>query len=210
MDEQKKKVFILLEGVTDIRVITDLILCNHKSIERPKKDLKEITLENQSLKVVLKSMGGWAFLTNEEILNDINQKNEEGYTCLVILDADDESKDLTGGTVKRKALLEKLKIEKKLDFESFLLPDNKTDGDLEDILVKAIPDERQNIFSCIESYRDCLNKNLNVEQEKKKLVNKNILYNYYAKLFDEKERPLFDFDREAFDELKKYLTKHLS
>lgn len=210
MELQKKKIFILVEGVADIRIMKELIVHINNNIVKPEKDLHELTLENEKIKVVLKSVkNGWANIKNTETHKDINQKSEEGFTCLVILDADDNSKDINGGFEKRKLLLKKIREDHNLNFECFLLPNNESDGDLEHILMDSIPKDRKEIFTCITTFRDCLNSYLSDDQEKKRLNNKTILYNHYAKHFDREKNPSFDFNSEKFNALKEFLEKHI-
>jgi hypothetical protein len=207
LEQQKRKIFILVEGVTDIRIMKELIVLINKNIEKPDIKSKELTLDSDKIKIVLKAINGWGYIKTRETLMDIKQKIEEGYTCLVILDADDVSKDPDGGFDKRTSLLNSIKINNDLNFEFFLLPDNMNNGDLEDVLIKSIPEDRKNILACIESYRDCWNNNLLESQKRGRMINKNVIqyYEYYCN----KSGNTYNFNSENFNPLKYFLDRHI-
>jgi hypothetical protein len=207
LEQLKKKIFILVEGVADIRIITELIVLMYRDIRKPPKESNELILDNDKIKVILKAIKGWTYIKTLETQMDIKQKFEEGYTCLIILDADDSSKDTNGGFEKRKLLLESIKVDNELKFEFFLLPDNMNNGDLEDILMESIPEDKKKILECIKNYRDCWNNNLSENQNRGRIINKTVINHYenYCK----KSNTLYNFNSEYFNPLKYFLDRHI-
>lgn len=202
----KKKIFILVEGPTDKRILVDFVLQHYLTdTEKPEKK-GEMTLENDVYKVVIKQCkNGCGSIKEEETQADLQQKNDEGYQCVVILDADSEEKDAkSGGFQKRNMTIRQIKTAKNLNFELFLSPDNQSDGDLEDILMKSIPAEKQNGFNCIENYCVCLEDCLPTENKENIPNAKDIIRSMYPNIFDKKE-PLFDLGSKAFSSLKAFL-----
>ncbi len=84
---------------------------------------------------------------------------------LVIFDADrpdttqdPQNKQNRGVAAKRSFIIQRASsVSVQLSEEQiFLLPDNATNGTLEDLLKSCIPDERTSLLHCWQSYADCL------------------------------------------------------
>lgn len=213
----KQKIFILVEGVHDTRFLIQFLKSHYTEIAVfPEKQTSEMVSENELYKVIIKQCNtengsGWASILRKEIQEDIRQKDEEGFSCLLILDTDDPIKQPNqGGFENRVNLLENLKQEKELNFDYFLFPDNENDGDLETLLMQAILPDRKGVFDCITSYIDCLKSNLSDEQKLKIPENKNVIYEMFPQIFRNKtDILLFDYDNEVFSKLKDFLDRFL-
>ena len=91
--------------------------------------------------------GGYQKLFSENGINTLKEGMDYGATNLVIFDADDDIK------ARRKELLS---IQDKfgVEFELFLLPNNRDAGALEDLLEHIINPNNQPIFDCWQHYED--------------------------------------------------------
>ncbi|MDR0511032.1 MAG: hypothetical protein LBH06_08070 [Rikenellaceae bacterium] len=120
--------YILAEGEGDKRFLEDYInqMALHASVE-------------------IQQTGGWTNLKNMQ--STIERKKGDGKKVLVIFDAD--TPDNEGGFVKRKKEIEDCKLP--LD-GVFLLPDNGSDGMLEDLLEKVINPDNKFVFDCWSKY----------------------------------------------------------
>lgn len=164
---ENRKTYILVEGVTDVIFLKGLLISDlflFKVDETKVSTKKEVYLYNDSRNhsVILQCVskidsptgGGWTAFLQKRTHEDIIEKIEQGYTCLLFIDSDDETKD--GGFYKRKEKVTgnfpKHIIEKGL-CNMFFFPNNKDDGDLEDILKEIV---QPNIgFECLERFAEC-------------------------------------------------------
>ncbi|MBR4547627.1 MAG: hypothetical protein IKO66_06280 [Paludibacteraceae bacterium] len=93
--------------------------------------------------------GGYTKLRKEDAINAMRQNTDAGGKNLVIFDADDDFDS------RRKELLA-IKDEFGVEFELFLLPNNKDAGELEDMLEQIINPNNQPVMDCWASYEDDL------------------------------------------------------
>jgi len=146
------KIQIFVEGVADQKFLIDYIKSQYN------KDLKVGSLDknNKFQNGDIINLGGKDKLfSNITVLRPILQINSaQNIKNIIILDADDKKNG--GGFEIRKTELENLKINEKLDFEYFLLPNNQANGDLEDLLTNIINPINQPIFNCWADYEKCL------------------------------------------------------
>lgn len=135
-------VTIFVEGKADKRFIEDFII--HHFSEDTFKKIKFIDVKGKdSIHLV----------SNEFIKNS----DQEG-TNLLIFDADSDYSE-------RVKVLQKQKLELKIDFKLFLFPNNKDNGDLEELLLNLTIEKHKGIFECFKPFNDCLlvkNPNYNV------------------------------------------------
>ena len=85
--------------------------------------------------------GGYTKLRKEDAINAMRQNTDAGGKNLVIFDADDNFDS------RRKELLA-IKDEFGVEFELFLLPNNKDAGELEDMLEQIINPNNQPVMDC--------------------------------------------------------------
>lgn len=84
-------------------------------------------------------------LKSTSAINRMRSMTDQGGINLVIFDADDDFE-------ARRASMIKWKEENDLEFELFLLPNNKDKGELEDLLENIINPNNRPILDCWENY----------------------------------------------------------
>lgn len=82
-------------------------------------------------------------------INQMKRTSADNGVNLVIFDADDDYG-------KKKDELVKWKEQNNVDFQLFLLPDNSSSGELEDLLELVINPENQPVMDCWKTYEDSL------------------------------------------------------
>ena len=95
--------------------------------------------------------GGYQKLKSEESLQAMRQNSDLGGLNFVIFDADDDPE------ARRKELLS-IKDEFGVEFELFLLPNDKDTGALEDMLEQIINPNNQPVMDCWQTYEGELEK----------------------------------------------------
>lgn len=169
----KSKVKIFCEGITDQIFIANCIELLFPSvgvaISKHKKDSKKrIVTFGEGGEVI--DVGGCTNLSNEVYLDKMRDNSTEGGVNLVIFDADYTGQNngnrgidacrqklknlIAGDTVKDKAAV---------DFNYYIWPNNNSDGEVEDVLLKLIPKDKEPVYNCIESHEICL-KSLAIEE----------------------------------------------
>jgi hypothetical protein len=207
---EKKKIFILVEGNTDLRIITAFIAKNY-GFENPKSLSGQVTLENEKLTINLKTLSGKGLsgcsaMEHDEIHEDIREFTAKGYNCLAILDADSIQKNAkNGGCIQRVNWLKEIIDHNSLILHFFLLPNNQDDGDLEILLRRSLSIEQQGIIACIEQFNNCL-ENYKEYPDFEKQQNKDLLHNTCKKVFKNFE---FDHYSDAFENLRQFFKHYL-
>ena len=119
--------------------------------------IEELKIKDFDSEKNIQHLRGWN-LDKENIkqIKRFKTKNEKGKV-LVIIDADsNDRKHKKGGFQKRKEYIEKINKKEDLNFELFIIPNNKGDGSLETLLEKMIKPEHGDILECFEEYKTCL------------------------------------------------------
>ena len=93
--------------------------------------------------------GGYQKLKSEDAIGLMRQNTDMGGINLVIFDADED-------TESRRAELLAIKEEFGVEFELFLLPNNKDVGALEDLLENIINPNNQPVMDCWQTYEEKL------------------------------------------------------
>lgn len=153
--------------------------------------------------------------------NQMREISANGGTNLVIFDADQN-------TEERRAELLKWKEEEDLDFELFLVPNDKDSGALEELLEKIINPNNSPIMKCWENYEEELAKLDIPERTPPPLTTpakKTKIYGYLEallgdsdsqkKLIKERNRDYtntahWDLDAEYLEPLKEFLSNNIS
>ncbi|TAH22687.1 MAG: hypothetical protein EAZ08_00175 [Cytophagales bacterium] len=154
-----------------------------------------------------------------DIKNEAIDK-EQNFHLLMIQDADNPKKH-HGGVAARLEYLKAVKkqIEEKesitFDFETFLFPNHKDDGDLETLLMSIINQEEYNkFFACYQSYCCCIKPYANPSSIDSLLENKSKIFSYVQthrgqEFANEGKRDykdgLWNLDSEYLEPLKKFL-----
>ena len=95
--------------------------------------------------------GGYTKLCKEDSINALRQNTDAGGKNLVIFDADDDCE------ARRQELLD-IQEEFGVEFELFLLPNDKDAGELEDMLEQIINPNNQPVMDCWATYEGELEK----------------------------------------------------
>ncbi len=194
-----KTVFIFVEGKADQKFFKDYFnFLSSKDIRF--KDVFKII-----------EIGGKDNLKNR--IATIKENMEQHIPTLLIFDAD--SVENEGGFEKRCSEIEDFRKEKELNFEYFLLPNHKDDGDLENLLEKITNSDNNEIFSCWGKYEKCL-ENIEIKGKKLKLpARKTKMYAYLEVLNgnpsyekrDYTDSEHWNLENEFLKPLKKFFEK---
>ena len=128
---------IYVEGEADKKYIKDYI-----------EFLFNIKVSNNKIN----ETGGWTKIASnkgESIRNSMKKNTANGENNIVIFDADENPN-------QRRKDIEEWKTKFGLAFKLFLFPDNKSQGELEDLLEHLIPDNNLDIFECWKNYENCI------------------------------------------------------
>jgi hypothetical protein len=152
------KYLIAVEGKADITFLRDYLtfLSKDFNIEQGKKNSnKEIIIKDKYNEIKILVTGGYTSIQENKIITKFKEYIDFGYKILIIQDADNPNKN-HGGVKNRIDYLTKIKEKLEIEFETFLFPNNKDDGDLETLLLKiASKNENYNKFNeCNIRYRD--------------------------------------------------------
>lgn len=133
---------IFVEGKVDYEFIT-FILTNFYS-KKIKVDFDIIPLN---------SWNGFIKLTSR-----FNQILENKDNLVLFLDADKPNKDNNGGFNNRKKYIENWfnKNIKNIHYNFYLFPDNSSDGEIEDLLLKLLNSKNNNLLKCFDEYVNCI------------------------------------------------------
>ena len=165
--------------------------------------------------------GGLGKLKSEETLQALRQNTDQGGVNLVIFDADENP-------AERRATLLAIKEAYGVEFELFLLPNDKDAGALEDLLENIINPDNQPVMDCWQTYEGELAKvriptktppTLTIPAKKTKI------YAYLETLLgksrsqkklikdpnrDYENTQHWNLDAEYLEPLKEFVTIHLS
>jgi len=131
-----KKYYILVEGIADLSFFRDyLIYFFGKECRLIKNKIKEkeIEIEYQNIKIKIIVSGGCNAVA-KFLKTKLEELKDFGYQIIIIQDADNPHKQ-DGGIENRTNFLNRVKKDLNIDFDFFLLPNNKDDGDLETLLL---------------------------------------------------------------------------
>ncbi len=151
--------------------------------------------------------GGWTNIVKNK--NEFLKTTEihKGGKNLVIFDADENF-------TERKKELEKRKEDLGVDFDLFLFPNNKDEGDFETLLERIANEKNKAIFDCFQSYENCLSS----KEKIYKLPNrKSRIFAYLEALAEETQSKKRDYSipkcwnlkSDKLNELKSFLLPHI-
>jgi hypothetical protein len=133
---------IIVEGDADVRFIENYY--HHLFHEKaPKGSISHPGKDNDT--------GGYQKLKSEDAIGTLRQNTDLGGINLVIFDADEDPE------ARRNELLA-IKEDYGVEFELFLLPNNKDAGALEDMLEQIINPNNQPVMDCWQTYEGELEK----------------------------------------------------
>ncbi|NIJ46594.1 hypothetical protein FHR24_003084 [Wenyingzhuangia heitensis] len=129
---------IFVEGIADEKFIIDYL-----------KNEYNYSIEKNGIIIT----NGWDSINSKEgseaIINEMNKNSDNDGVNLLIFDSDN---DFT----QRKDDLTNWKTGKKVNFELFLWPNNKDNGDFEILLENIINPINKPILDCWDNYENCL------------------------------------------------------
>ncbi len=131
---------IIVEGDADKKFFKDY----YHHIFREKAPKNSITHPGKD-----SDTGGYQKLRSENSIGAMRQNTDMGGVNLVIFDADED-------TESRRAELLAIKDEFGVEFELFLLPNDKDAGALEDLLENIINPNNQPVMDCWQTYEEKL------------------------------------------------------
>ena len=137
-----KKFQIIVEGDADIKFFEDY----YHHLFHEKAPVGSITLPIKG-----DSTGGYKKLFSEDAINPLKENMAYGVKNLIIFDADDDRE-------ARRAELLAIKEEFGVEFDLFLLPNDKDAGALEDLLENIINPDNQPVMDCWSTYEGELGK----------------------------------------------------
>ncbi len=165
-----KRILIFCEGITDQVFIADWLEKNFSfsTSRESRKDSKnkklKITFGNDNFKGEIIDVGGCDRLRRNELFHTEMQDNtKEGGINIVVFDADYTNQDNGNKGINAcKQKLNSIKTDKKIDFNYYVWPDDKSDGEIETLLRKLVPQDKEVVFECIDKHQECL-KATNIE-----------------------------------------------
>ena len=140
----KKRFRIFVEGDADKKFISDYY---HHLFQ---EGIPEYSI-NHTGELKSEKKGGYKKLSDEINIREMRINSDQEGVNLVIFDADDDPE------TRRKELLA-IKDEFGVEFELFLLPNNKDAGELEDMLEQIINPNNQPVMDCWQTYEGELEK----------------------------------------------------
>ena len=179
-----KNTIIFCEGITDMYFIGHclaeffgLSFSEKYNVIKPVKDCKV----GDSCRI--HEIGGCSNLTNDVYLDLLRDNTAQGGQNIVIFDADFGPESTSGkqgtgnnGFLNAKRKLEDIKKNKGVEFDFYLWHDNETDGEVEDLLTALIPEDKEQVMTCINSHTQCLSC---IELEGLSIPDKKNILNYY-------------------------------
>ena len=134
---------IYVEGIADQKFIADFISFHYNvsMIKAKFEDGEQIKNEN-----LIDIEGKDSLYAVTPLLKINSAKN---ISNIIIFDADDKIES-------RRKELQDFKNENDIKFSFFLFPNDKDNGELEDMLVNIINSENKGIFDCWDKYENCL------------------------------------------------------
>ena len=178
--------------------------------------LKHLNLED---KAAVQKTDGYTSLFTGAFLNKLDQTRREGGKNIVIFDADSETNG--GGFEARLDYLNQKAAEHNLDLNIFLFPNNKSDGDYENLLEELVPDEHKGLLRCFEGYEACVGGHKNPLYRTPNRKNKLHTYIYTFEKSKEEDKLVskkdylfnnpeyWNLNSSYLDPLKDFLKEHL-
>lgn len=178
--------------------------------------------------LIIQSLGGKdTLLSREKSKMDLSAlfgfNALQGIQNIVLLDTDDDLE-------VRKREIDEARNKLGVDFPCFLLPDDKSVGDLETLLEEIITPQNKSIFECWKAYEDCLSKKENLQKPDRRYTlpaRKTKIYAYLEALLGESKKQkelikeakrdynnadhwILDGSKEPLKPLKDFLELHLN
>lgn len=172
------KFVILVEGKCDIVFLRDYLFYLYNDLQIIKDEKKEKIFKFNDTIIKISAVGGYTAITKH--LNVLFQEIKDFNNRIIIIQDADSSDNENGGVKNRRKYLNDVKKNLELDFETFLFPNNKDDGDLETLLLKIVDSEKFGAsYNCYEKYAKCSEVVSPKEYSDELLERKNKVFNYF-------------------------------
>jgi hypothetical protein len=151
-------------------------------------------------------------LENKKFIRLTKEQIDFKYKILVIQDADNPKKNSYSGVENRIDYLNKIKIKESINFEIFLFPNDKDDGDLETLLLEIAD------FKNYDTYMECLHKFIKEEHLNEMIEDKVKIFNYIRMYYGKKDAKeinreyiteYWNFTSDALKPLKNFIEKNI-
>ncbi len=211
------KTLIIVEGIADVVFLRDYIKILKPNSIMDKSKLKDdkifiISIDDREIRILIG--GGYACINN--LSPKIREFIDDNYNIVTIQDADNPNKDKKyGGVTKRMNYLDNIENKNKISFKTFLFPNHKDDGDLENLLLRIKNKTQYNLFNdCYENYINCTLKISRQEFADELREDKYKVFDYfrtYYGMMNAKEQNRYyeakywDFNHKELLPLKKFL-----
>ena len=216
------KVLIIVEGIADVIFLRDYIkflkpncIADDSQLKAKKIKYLKLSIANKEIKILIGR--GYTALSN--LSQRINEHKDDGYKIVTIQDADDPEKE-NGGVSNRMKYLEQIKSDNKIDFDIFLFPNHKDDGDLETLLLRINNFTHYDISNnCYENYIKCCEQISEQNFSDELREDKSKVFNYFRTYYGMKsakeenrcyENKYWDFNHQELSALKEFLGRIMS
>jgi hypothetical protein len=214
-----KSFLIIVEGKNDAVFIKDYLSFLYGFILKDETPKKKV-LVSDNLTITILAAGGYTAIskclrTRLEEIRDMNIK------LIVIQDADDPHKDpLNGGKELRNKYLNEIKSDLLVDFDTFLFPNDKDNGDIETLLLRIVNEEKYNkSYKHYKNYSDSLCEIADIVHSQELLQEKCKVYSYirtYNGMESAKEEnrkfinEYWNLTTEELSPLRRFFEKHFT
>lgn len=154
----------------------------------------------------IKIVDGWGKLAGHT--QTMQQNLDKGIPVLVMFDANSNYRKRKGEIME---ILD-AKIPNGRNLPLFLFPDDQSDGVVENLLEKIIISDHEDIFTCFEGYKKCLNehkRNYTLPDIKGKVYAYKEAIGALRKRSDQFDSKYWNFNHPALNPLKEFLTRHI-
>lgn len=177
---------IYCEGKADVNFLIHFLNHIFIGLEVIEKDISDTMLfakiKYTDFEVRIQSTGGYSSIHNHA--TDIKQNNALGEAVIVLQDADSLTKD-HGTCIKRMQYLDEIKKRNKIEFKSYLLPNNHDDGDLETLLLRIVTKTKYQDFSkCYSNYQESIKMQVSEEKNIGNISDKSVIFHYCYNVLD--------------------------
>ncbi len=203
-----KTIKIFCEGVTDQVFIADCLelffeIATKRNYD--KKTKKWEILFNEVSEIV--EVKGCDNLKEKIYIDKMIDNSEIGGINLVVFDAD---KPGNGNNGRENAIKKLEAIQEEATFNFFLWPNDTSNGEIEDLLRKLVPSDKELIFKCFENQVECL-ENTSIENLKLPTIKEQLNFYLYTvnqepgeRNRDYKNKSFWNLDFEQNEDLKKF------
>lgn len=205
VENKMKRLKIFCEGITDQVFIADCLekfynIKINKKVNSKDSNKWDISF-GEHCEIV--ELGGCSKLSDKFYQDMFKDNSEEGGLNIIIFDADfspeaEGEKRGTGNNGFENATKKLENFKKQFAFDFYLWPNNKIDGEVENLLRKLIPNSKEGVIKCIESHQNCLKQS---QIENLKIADLKDQVGYYLHTVSKKSLPRFrDYkDNEFWD-----------